>query len=150
MARKYAVEGQAAAGTNVTILTLVDATTTRGFLYDMLIGSDATPADIATEYNLLRFTAAGTAGSSPTGRALDPGNPAALITAGAGVFSAEPTYTANSAMLNIALNQRATFRWVASPGGEIVLPVTSANGIGLRSIASGATPNTNCTMHWEE
>jgi len=148
MARKYAVEGQTAAGTNLTILELIAAATTRGWLYDILIGSDATPADVASEFNIIRGTVSGTGASSPTPRALDPGNPAALLSAKVGATA--NTKTANSALLNIALNQRATFRWVAAPGGEIVVPITSDNWVGLESIASGGTPNINATFHWEE
>lgn len=148
--RKYGVDAQGAIGTNITVLTLVAATTTRGWLYDIIAGSDATPADIASEFNIVRFTAAGTAGSSPTPRPLDPANPAALLTAGSAVFSVEPTYTANSSLLNFSLNQRATFRWVAIPGGEIVVPATAASGVGLRSINSGGTPNTTASFMWDE
>lgn len=149
MARRYAVEGQTAAGTNLTILEVVAATTTRGWIYDIIIGSDATPADVATEFNIIRGTISGTGSSTPTPRALDPGNPAALLSAKVGTFSGQ-TKTANSAMLNIALNQRATFRWVAVPDSEIVIPATSDNWVGLESIASGGTPNINCTMMWQE
>jgi hypothetical protein len=148
--RRYAVEHQTSAGTNLTMLNVIAATTTRGRIYDLLIGSDATPADVATEYQLIRTTAVGTGGTALTGRALDPGDPAALITATGGTFSVQPTKTASSGMLNIALNQRATFRWVAVPDGELVIPATSGNGIAIESIASGGTPNTNVTVHWQE
>lgn len=146
--RKYAIEHQTAAGSTLTILQLVAATTTRGWIYDILIGSDATPADVATEFNVIRGTVSGT-GTAVTPRALDPGNPAALLAGEGGTFTGQ-TKTANSAMLNIALNQRATFRWVAAPGGEIVVPATSDNWVGVESIASGGTPNINCTIHFEE
>jgi hypothetical protein len=147
--RRYAIEGQTAAGTNLTILELIAATTTRGRIYDILVGSDATPADVATEFNIIRGTVSGTGSSTPTGRALDPADPAALLTAKVGTFTGQ-TKTSNSAMLNLALNQRATFRWVAVPDGEIVVPATSDNWVGLESIASGGTPNINTTFHWQE
>jgi len=146
--RKYAIEGQAAAGTNLTILQLVAATTTRGWIYDIIVGSDATPADVATEFNVIRGTVSGT-GTAVTPRSLDGGNPAALLAGEQGTFTGQ-TKTASSALLNIALNQRATFRWVAAPGGELVVPATSDNWVGLESIASGGTPNINCTIHYEE
>jgi hypothetical protein len=147
--RRYAIEGQTAAGTTLTILELIAATTTRGRIYDILVGSDATPADVATEFNIIRGTVSGTGSSTPTGRALDPADPAALLTAKVGTFTGQ-TKTSNSAMLNLALNQRATFRWVAVPDGEIVVPATSDNWVGLESIASGGTPNINATFHWQE
>ena len=147
--RRYSVDGQTAAGTTLTILEVIAATTTRGRIYDIIIGSDAPPADVATEFNIIRGTVSGTGTTSPTGRALDPGDPAALITAKVGTFTGQ-TKTSNSALLNIALNQRATFRWVAVPDGEIVIPATSDNWVGLESIASGGTPNINATFFWQE
>lgn len=148
MARRYAIEHQTAAGTTLTILCLNGVTTTRAWIYDIIIGSDATPADVATEFNVQRGTISGT-GTGVTPRALDPGNPAALTAGEGGTFTGQ-TKTSSSAMLNIALNQRATFRWVAVPDGELVLPATSDNWVGVESVASGGTPNINCTMHFQE
>lgn len=146
---RYAVDGQTAAGTNLTIAKLVASTTRRGFIYDIVLGSDATPADVATEFNLIRGTVSGTGSSSPTPRALDPSQGAATLSAKVGTFTGQ-TKTANSSLLNIALNQRATFRWVAAPGGEVVVPSTSDNWVGIESIASGGTPNINASIHFDE
>lgn len=146
--RRYGTQHQTPAGTNLTILALVAATTTRGRIYDILVGSDATPADVATEFTLIRGTVSGT-GSALDEVALDPADPAALLSGEGGTFTGQ-TKTANSAMMNLALNQRATFRWVAAPEGEIVVPATSDNWVGLESIASGGTPNINATFHWQE
>lgn len=146
--RRYAIVHQTAAGTNLTILALVAATTTRGRIYDIVIGSDATPADVATEFNLIRGTVSGT-GTAVTPRALDPADPAALLVGEGGTFTGQ-TKTANSDMLQIALNQRATFRWVAAPEGEIVVPATSDNFVAIESIGSGGTPNVNATIHYLE
>jgi len=149
MARRYTVDGQTAAGTTLTILELVAATTTRGWIYDLIVGSDASPADVATEFNLIRGTVSGTGSATPTPRALDGGNPAALLSAKVGTFTGQ-TKTANTSLMNLALNQRATFRWVAPPDGEIVVPATSDNWVGLESIASGGTPNINASFYWQE
>lgn len=148
--RRYAVDGQAAAGTNLTIAEVVAVgATTRARIYDIIVGSDATPADVATEYNIIRGTVSGTPTTTTVPRALDPGDPASLMSLEVGTFSGQ-TKTANSALLNIALNQRATFRWVAVPDGEIVIPATADNWVGLESIASSGTPNTNVTFMWQE
>ena len=151
MSRRYAAVGEGAAGTDKAIMEVVAATTTRGWIYDILIGTDASPLDLAGQFDIIRGSAAGT--GSPTAitpRALDGANPASLLTANAQTWTADPTKTANSSMLMIGLNQRATFRWVAAPGGEIVIPATSAARVLLNSTAHGGTPNINCTMHWEE
>lgn len=150
MGRHYSISGQAANTANTTILGLTSAATIRPKVYDLILGSDATPADNAAEYNLQRYTTAGTPAGAVTPQLLDPGDPASLATAGQGVYSVEPTYTANAIMLMWAQNQRATFRWVAAPGGEIILPATAANGVGVRAITVTAAVNTNCCIHFEE
>lgn len=150
MGRRYHGFGSAAVGTNLTLVTLISAATIRPRLYDLLLGCAATPADQATKFTLIRCTAAGTAGSSFTPIALDPGDPASLATVGQGVFSVEPTYTANSNLLVVDVNQRATVRWVAAPGGELVAPATASNGIGVRSLAGTGSATHEAAMHWEE
>lgn len=149
MARRYSIDGQDTNTAATTILGLTSAATVRPKIYDLTLGSDATPADAAAEYVLQRYTAAGTS-TAVTPQALDNGDPAALASAGE-AHSAEPTYTANAIMLQFAVNQRATYRWVAVPGGEIVLPATAANGVGLQVISlSGSAYNVNVCMHFEE
>lgn len=151
MGRRYSGQGAAAVGTDKTILTLFGATTIRPRIYDVIIGCGATPADLATKFLLNRLTALGTEGSGFTPVALDPGDPASLADCGVGTFSVEPTYTASAIVLGvISLNQRATFRWVASPGGELVIPATANNGIGLKTNASGGTAVHEGLFHWEE
>ena len=149
MARRYSIDGQDTNTASTSILGLTSAATIRPSVYDLIIGSDATPADNAAEYVLQRYTAAGTV-TAVTPQALDPGDPASLAAAGE-AHSAEPTYTANEIMLEIANNQRATFRWVAAPDSEIVLPATAANGVGLQVITvAGSAVNTNVMMHFVE
>jgi len=148
MADRYAIAHETAAGTNLTILELVASTATRGRIYDILVGSDAAPADVATEFNVIRGTVSG-AGTALTEVALDSAAPSAQLSGEGGTFTGQ-TKTANTTMLEIALNQRATFRWVAAPDGEIVVPATSDNWVGLESIGSGGTPNINATFHWVE
>ena len=149
MARRYAIDGQDTNTAATSILGLTSPATIRPKIYDFMLGSDATRADNAAEYVLQRYTAAGTA-TAVTPKALDPGDPASLAAAGE-AHSAEPTYTADAIMLQFALNQRATFRWVAAPGGEIVLPATAANGVGLQVIGiAGSAVNVNACMHFEE
>ena len=149
MPRAYAVTHETAAGTNLTILALVNpGTAARGWIYDIIIGSDATPADLAGQFDVIRGTVSGT-GTGVTARALDGANPAGTIAPEGGTFTGQ-TKTANSALLSVGLNQRATFRWVAAPNGEMVIPATTDNWVGVESIGHGGTPNINVTMHWTE
>jgi len=116
---------------------------------NLVCGSDATPADNAAEYVLQRYTVDGTS-TAVTPLALDPADAAALAEAGE-AHSVEPTYTANAIALQWAQNQRATFRWVAAPGGEIIVPATADSGVGVQVITvSGSAVNTNVMIHFEE
>jgi len=136
------------AGTNLTILALESAAAAVGRLNQIVIGSDATPADVATRFDVLRHTAAGAAGTAVSEEAADPQSAAASCNLRGGTMT-EPTYAANF-LLEIPLNQRATYTWIANPGRELRTTVGTANGIGLRSISSGGTPNINCTFVWDE
>lgn len=150
MARRYNVFGSDTNTASTTILALTSAATIRPRIYDLLLSSDATPADNAGNYSLKRYTAAGTA-TAVTPVALDPADPAALASAGK-AHSAEPTYTAASDVLGpFAVNQRPTFRWVAYPEAEIVLPATAANGVGLLVNAiAGSAVNVVVGFHYAE
>lgn len=135
--------------TTVPMWWLTGGTVSRLTVYDIISGSDATPADNYAEFALRRATTLGTVSTSFTPTALDPANPAAAATFSL-TASAQPTITASSDVLNIAHNQRATFRWVAAPGGELIVPATSANGFALMAVASNATGTYGWTVHWVE
>lgn len=135
--------------TTVPMWWLTGGTVSRLTVYDIISGSDATPADNYAEFALRRSTTLGTVSTSFTPTALDPANPAAAATFNL-TGSGQPTITASSDVLNIAHNQRATFRWVAAPGGELIVPATSANGFALMAVASNATGTYGWTVHWQE
>jgi len=136
------------AGTNLTILALESAAAVVGRIHQLILGSDAAPADIASRFDLIRHTTAGVGGTATLEKPNDPQMPGASCNLRGGTMT-EPTYEADF-LLEVALNQRATFTWIANPGREFRTTVGTANGIGLRSIASGATPNMNITMAWDE
>jgi hypothetical protein len=147
--RRYAASGKAAAGSNLTIAELVAVgATIRSRIYDILVSSDAAPADLAIECSFIRGTVSGTPTSTVTPRALDPADPASLMSLEVGTFTGQ-TKTSNSSLLDFALNQRATFRWVSVPDGELVIPATADNWIGLETLNAG-TPSTKVTFHWQE
>lgn len=147
---RYAVDGQDTNTAGTSILNIFSDGNVRPQIYDMMLGSDATPADNAAEYAVQRTTGVGTEGSGVTPTPLDPLTPASA-TDGAEAHSGEPTYTANLIGLQWGQNQRATYRWVAAPGGELVAIATAANGWGIQTIGiAGSAVNTNCTMHFRE
>ena len=145
----YAVDMLRTASTTASVGTVTaDATRPRRFkLYDWIFGSEASPADNPFRWLIQRCTAAGTS-TGVVPQPLDPADVATEMDAGEN-HTIEPTYTAAALLLNIPLNQRATFRWVAAPGGEIVCPGTASNGIGLSTPVGSAVIITS-QMHIAE
>jgi hypothetical protein len=148
---KFACDFQRTASTTATLGSMTaDATRPRRLrVYDAIVGSEATPADAAILWTFRRCTAAGTS-TGVTPQNLDPASAATEYDAGEN-HTIEPTYTAGAILLNIALNQRATFRWVAAPGGELVMPATASNGFGIETdTISTGTPVITATVHADE
>lgn len=149
----YSADFQRTASTTASLGSLTAESTPgparRALVYDLIFGSEATPADAAVLWTIRRCTAAGTS-TAVTPQALNPADPVATAEAGEN-HSIEPTYTAAAILLNVPLNQRATFRWVAAPGGELVVPATDENGIGIETdTISTGTPVITATMHFSE
>ncbi len=97
---------------------------------------------------MLRFSAAGTS-TAVTPAAFDSGDPAATSVCGKN-HSVEPTYAAVP-LLDFSHNQRATFRWIAAPGEEIISPATAANGIGVQCQGVGGSGFAdNCSIIFME
>lgn len=154
MAERYSTKAEGvASGTDKTLINLFNPAatpTTRGKIYDLMVGSVATPADQAAKFELSRTTAVGTEGSGFTPNNLDPGGPAGAYDSGIGTFSVEPTYTSNKELLLFSINQRATFRWVAAPGSELILAATQNNGAGLKTNSSTSTQAHEATILFME
>mgnify|MGYP003394294197 CR=1 FL=1 len=153
MSKRYAVSGpnQSAAAPQ-TMAQIASPATVRANIYDLLVGSSATPADQALLVVAGRITTLGTV-TAQTPLPLDANDIASLCVGGVGATgitaTAEPTYNAVFA-LNFGMNQRATFRWVAAPGGEVMSAAGAASGFGAKVHTSTATLIENCTVHWWE
>lgn len=154
MAEKFSTRvASVASGTNKTLINIFHSAATptnRGRISDLVVGSVATPADQAADFLLNRSTAVGTEGSGLIPNNLDPAGPAGDCDSGLGVFSGEPTYTAVKQLLAFQLNQRATFRWVAAPGYELLMTATQNNGAGLQTVSSTSTQAHGCSIMFEE
>lgn len=146
---KYAVEMNRTASTSLSVGSIIaDATRPRrGKVYDIIFGSEASPADNAFQYVVQRITAGGTS-TSVTPEPLDPGDAATESDAGEN-HTIDATYTSGKVGLSISLNQRATFRWVAAPGGELVYPATASNGWGVKT-PTASTVAVTATVHYDE
>jgi hypothetical protein len=141
---------QACSGTYKTAiaLTAATATLTSGKIIDVDFGAAGTPADNYMEYDISRQTAAGTS-SAATPNALDP-TVRAAGTVGSVNFTAEGTVTAASSVLYIPVNQRASYRWVAVPGSELVIPNVNLDGFAIRFRSGSYTGNVGITAFHTE
>lgn len=142
---RYSVPGNKGVASVRTIVAVrADATTPqRGRVLDYMVGSISTPADSAFDHTIYRVTTAGT-GAAVTLVAKDPADAVALAD-GIDTVTVDPTITAATNLLRFALNQRATFRWVAAPGDELVWPATASNGIG-GGLAAATTTDFSAEM----
>lgn len=148
--KAFSAIGSNASGTATkTAVNVIAATTVRPAISDITCGCSATPADQAANFALKRFTAVGTAGSSPTPQPLDSSDVAALATAGA-AHSGEPTYTAGASLLQWSQNQRAAWRYVASPGLEFKSPATANAGLGIQMVSATAATIYDACIIWYE
>lgn len=110
-------------------ITAPGASMRRAKLYFIQYGCEGDAADNEFLWTAQRCTTAGTR-TAVTPRLLDPADVVTPVTTAGENHTGEPTYTANEIMLNTPLNQRATYQWMAPPGGEIVIPAVANNGIG--------------------
>src|SRR5262249_47590749 len=113
------------------------------------------PADNTIEWDLSAVTAGSTftyAGivSSMGTQQLDPAD--ANMASFAVVNSTAENFTvvANSARYYDGRNQRATFRWVANPGSEIVWPPVASAGYVLRARSGAFTGTVTATLMFQE
>lgn len=129
-------------------LTGANAAPRRIKIYDLLIGTNGTPADNFIEWDISRVTLASTA-TSATPQPLDIADATSVTTTTVN-SSTFGTVTANSNVFYLGANQRASYRWVAAPGGELVSPATSSAGFQLRARSGAYTSTVTATIHFEE
>lgn len=134
---------QAVASTYKTICAVYASTTgttslvRRGKIYDVLVGTDGTPADNSMEWAVMRLTSPSTS-SLVTANPLDPAD-AAMAAGSIANSTTEGTFTSSGEVFYVGINQRASYRWVAAPGSELVYPATSSAGLALRTRSAAYT-----------
>jgi len=143
---------QAITSTYKTLMALTAQTTSlrRIKIYDLMVGTIGTPADQTYEFDISRQTAMGTS-TTVTALPLDPADAAAFTVATVN-YTAEGTITATSSVWYIGMNQRASYRWVASPGSELVGPATNLAGFAIRtrSVSGGTATATAAALFQEQ
>jgi hypothetical protein len=148
MARYSASGSQTLTSSAVTALGFAaQSTAHRNCVYEMWFGNVGAPADQVSVHTVQSITADGS-GTSVTPTALDAADRASQCTCLEN-HTSEPTYTSNTEVLEIPLNHRATFRWVAAPGSDLD-PATDNNGLGFKSLHASVTTDWRVGAMWEE
>lgn len=116
-------------------------------IYDFILGSEAAAADNPFLYTIGRTSAASSGGATVTPSPLDPADAAS-----AAIAREAPTTngTAGVNIMAVPLNQRATFRWVAGPGSELIIPATAAAGIDFNTPTSSAVAISGSVLFEEQ
>ncbi len=120
----------------------------RGKLYDILVGTNAAPADNFLEFDISRVTTSSTS-TLLTGLPLDPADAASTTVGTVNSTGASPT-VGNPGLWYLGMNQRASYRWVCAPGSEIVWPATASNGLSLRARSGAYTGTCTATLMYQE
>jgi hypothetical protein len=139
-------------GTSAKAVLSLTAQTTglrRARIYEVNCGADGTPADNPLIYDIIRCTSIGTGGTNIATVALDPVDTAGTTVA-TGNQTTDPTPVAGAVVLTVPLNQRATYRWVASPGSEFVVPATNTNGFSFRCLSPVYASTVVYDVMWTE
>ena len=149
--------GYKAYGTNTlasspdTALTVIGnaSAARRHWIDEIIIGILGTPSDNNSDWVAQRCTVEGTAtGVTPTKD--DPADIGATANVGEN-HTVEPTYTSAEELLELPMNHRGTFRWVApSPIRRLVTPATTNAGVGVKTGHASATVDYGVQMAWEE
>ncbi len=127
---------------------LLGIATQRGWVYDLLFSHGSVAADGTIRWEVPRQTTAATATAAVENN-LDLNGRAASLLAAEQV-TVGPTVTVDTQILDFDLNQRASFRWVASPDGEIVIPATAAAGIFFNASSTVYAGIARTTVLWVE
>ena len=150
---RYAITGAQSAvesSPGETILLLhAAAVTVRARIYYFSVSAGGTMADQLQRVQLQRISALGTEGAGVVPVGFDEGDPGS-IQDGAEDHSVEPTFTSATEFWDQDVHVRATPQIQLQPDSHIVLPVTVANGIAMRSFSGSYTGSAHATMYFTE
>jgi hypothetical protein len=108
---------------NLGLGGLTSTANVRPGIYEFMFGCSGTPGDTASVYTVHRWSDAGTA-TAAASNPLDSADIATALGLGKENYTVQPSGT-ETILMRFALNQRATFRWVAAPGSEIYMPASA-------------------------
>ena len=134
----------------VPMFVITGAAAGRLKVYQHIVGSDATPADVAAKMAFQRTSARGTQSTTVAPNPLDPADPATARAVYDTAWSGNPTITALSTLLQYAMVGRSSLIWTAAPGKELVVPATAGAGLALVSVVATTAQNFAWTTFWDE
>jgi hypothetical protein len=144
---------QAMSATYKTLVALTCQTTPleRFRIYEIIVGTNGTPADNYIEYDVSLQTAAGTA-TPVTPRAIDPADQGTNSTICAVNATAEGTITAASSVHYVGMNQRASgVIFKASKEDEMLnVPAVNLAGLAFRARSGAYTGTVTITVRFME
>lgn len=143
-------QGGTAAALTTSALSIIQnnntTTATRVLIQDILVGASSNAyasTDTAINYEATRTTSTGTGATATNGVPLDVGYRSATST---GWSNHTTTAALSTVLLTLALNQRASQRWVAAPGSELIIPGTNNSGIAVTARSPGYTSSVFASM----
>ena len=148
MPGRYAATGTQTAVTATpgdSALAIEGGADQRPQIYDWTSGFGGAPADNAISLRVQRTSAAAT-GTPVTAEPLDAADPASRASVNEEI-TVEGTL-AGVAIFEQIMNQRANYRWVAAPGGEIVIPATANAGVSFAAFHGTYTEEHSVSMHY--
>lgn len=152
---KYTGSGNAGAATATVaaagIIQVAQGATVKAVkLYEWEIAGGSAAADTNYIVAMQRATTKGTWSNTITPAALDGQNAMAAQATCYTVSTAAGSLVSNSILLNVGFNERAGYRWVAVPGGELVLAPTTLYNIFLSYLYAQGTDTFWASVSWDE
>ena len=136
--------GSLTGGSNIIYANIIGGATVVAELERIIFSCSGSPADANALFAIAEASTAGTSGTSLTTFNTDRNGQAPQALA-KNSYSANPTLSAD--MVEIAINQRASFEWIAPPGFKTKL--TANYGLAVVML-SGPSVAWNVTVMWKE
>ena len=149
MPRKYSVTQVTASATaNKAQCGVTGTAAVRPQLWEVEVSSVATPADQATEWYFGRFTAwTAPTSTSQAAVALDDSDPSPTGVGFKLMTDATMTVIVN---VDVAVNLRATYRWIAAPDQYVIAGAATTKGLHVTPTSQTAAYNVSTTLIYME
>lgn len=145
---KYRSSGSQTLTSSIHVALVIGSnasTVQRNWIEEYTIANVGTPADLVTLHTVQRTTAIGVQ-TAVVPTVLDFADRAAQADVGENSDATGPTFTSAEEIDEVPLNNRALYRWVSTPGFQIVCPATAGDGIGWGATHASAVTDWRVQM----